>query len=119
VSAQTEVAARQMMAKLVRASNRPALCAAISEMVELDAEIRVAAQTKADDLSSIASHAIYLPQVDPKSLEERLRGAPEMLKRIAAAKGYYDVKYRVDKAYRKVTISRSELSGYSPEMEKT
>jgi hypothetical protein len=113
VTAQTAVAARQMMAKLIQAANRPELCAAVSEMAELDAEIRKAAQTKADDLSNAASQAMYPPKIDLQLVEDRLRGAPEMQKRIAAAKGYYDVKYRVQKTYRKVTISWSELSGYS------
>ena len=36
-----------------------------------------------------------------------------MQKRIAAAAGYYDIKFRIDKAYAKVNVRWTELTGYS------
>ena len=37
-----------------------------------------------------------------------------MQKRVAAAHGSYGIRYRVDKPYRKITLTWSELTGYSP-----
>ena len=40
-----------------------------------------------------------------KYLESRVRAEPEMVKRTAAAQGQYAIRFRLDKSYRKVTVS--------------
>jgi hypothetical protein len=114
VSAETAAAARQLLAKLSQGALRPCVCAAYSETAELAAEIQKEAQSRADTIGVSRSSTIYIPLVDTRYLEERLRANPEMQKRVAAAAGYFDIKYRVDKQFAKVTIAWSELEQYQP-----
>ena len=53
--------------------------------------------------------------LDPKMIEDKMRSEPETRKRLAAADGWFAVKYRVDKAYSKVNLRWTELTGYSRE----
>jgi hypothetical protein len=85
-----------------------------SESVELDEEVRRSARERAED-PGVTAQQVYLRQMDPKLVEEKLRSEPEMQRRMAAATGYYDIRYRLDNAYAKVNIRWTELSGYSRE----
>jgi hypothetical protein len=106
-------AAKTLMAKLQQGASVAGICAAFSEEVELDAEIRDAAQNKNDTITNGAgAPTLYHPQMDLKYIESRLRNDPAMQKRIGAAKGSYDVRFRLDRAFRKVTIAWSQLAGY-------
>jgi hypothetical protein len=106
--------ARSLMAKLQQAASIPGICSAFSEEVELDAELHDAAQNRNDTLTNgAAPPTLYHPQMDLKYIEGRLRSDPAMQKRIAAAKGSYNVRFRVDRAFRKVTVAWSQLAGYS------
>ena len=60
-----------------------------------------------------AAQAVYIPNMDEKYLESRVRAEPEMVKRTAAAQGQYAIRFRLDKSYRKVTVSWMELAGYA------
>ena len=51
--------------------------------------------------------------MDPKLIEMKLRADPEMSKRVLAAQGQYDIRFRIDKPYRKVVVTWTELVGYS------
>ena len=105
--------ARSLLAKLRQQAAVPGICGAFSEEVELNAEIHEAAQNRNDTFTSAdGMPSLYHPQMDLKYIEERLRSDPGMQKRIAAAHGSYDVRFRVDRAYRKVTLAWSELTGY-------
>jgi hypothetical protein len=60
----------------------------------------------------IASQAVSIPNLDEKHLEDKVRAEPEMVKRSAAALGHYAIRFRLDKSYRSVTVSWTELAGY-------
>ena len=106
--------AKALLAKLQQGATGAGICGVFSEEVELNTEIHHTAQTRSDTLSNaLAVPTLYHPQMDLKIIEDRIRSDPAMQKRIAAAHGSYDVRFRVDKAYRKVTISWSGLTGYS------
>jgi hypothetical protein len=107
--------AKSLMAKLQQGAAVPGICGAFSEEVELNAEIHDAAQNRNDAFTNAAgSPTLYHPQIDLKFVEDRIRNDPAMQKRIAAAHGSYDVRFRVDHPYRKVTLAWSELTSYSP-----
>ena len=113
VAAESAAAARQLLAKLTQGAQKPCVCAAYSEMVELDAEITKEAQTRIDTLGANTAGTIYAPAATLKHQEERVRAEPEWQKRISQAAGYYDIKYRIDKPYRQVTVTWTELQGYA------
>ena len=115
VTAETEPAARQLLGRLMQGAQKPCICAAYSEMVELDAEIRKEAQSRSDVVGANPTGIVYAPGVTLQHYEDRVRAEPEMQKRIAQAAGIYVVKYRIDKAYRQVNLSWTELQGYSRE----
>jgi hypothetical protein len=115
VTTEDAAAGKQLMATLQQGAPGAAVSAAFSEEVELESEIHVAAQIRTDNMvSGAASQSLYHPQMDLKYLEERIRNESVMQKRVAAARGYYDVRYRVDKPYAKITVTWTELTGYSP-----
>ena len=113
VSAENAALARQTAAKITQGIVKPGLCAAYSEVVELDTEIAKAVDSKTSVLGADTAGAIYVPGATRKHQEDLIRTAPEMQKRTAQAAGYYDVKYRVDKPYRQVTVSWTELEQYA------
>ena len=113
VSAENAALARQIVAKITQGIVKPGLCAAYSEMVEFDSEIAKAVDSKTSVLGADTAGAIYVPEATRRHQEDLIRGAPEMQKRAAQATGYYDVKYRIDKPYRQVTVSWIELQQYA------
>jgi hypothetical protein len=115
VTAQSAAAARQLLATVVQGSQKPCICAVYSEAAELDAEILKEAQERSAKLGADTAGAIYIPQSNLKHHEDRVRAEPEMQKRIAAAVGHYGVRYRIDKPYREVTLTWTELADYSRE----
>jgi hypothetical protein len=115
VTAESAAAAKQLLAKLTASMTKSCVCAAYSESAEIDEEIRSGAKEQADDVGATTAQKLYVGHVDPLLIEGKLRGQPEMQARIAAAKGYYDIRYRVDKPYAKVTVRWSELTGYTRE----
>jgi hypothetical protein len=112
VSTESAAAARQLLAKLTQGVFRPGIYGAYSEAVELDQEVRDLASGKSAAAGVTTSQAVFIPNMDEKYLEGRVRAEPEMVKRLAAATGQYAIRFRVDKSYRKVTVSWSELAGY-------
>ena len=115
VAAESAAAAKQLLGRLMQGVLKPGIYAAYSEQVELDQEVRELASGKSAASSSIAAQAVYIPNMDEKYLEDKVRGEPEMVKRLAAAQGQYTIRFRVDKSYRKVTVSWLELAGYARE----
>ena len=115
VTAENLAATRQLLARLTAGLAKPGICAAYSESVEIDDEIRRSAREKADDTGGDTARKIYLSFSNPQAIEDGIRAEPEMRKRIAASAGYYDVKVRVDKPYMKTTVRWTELAGYSRE----
>jgi hypothetical protein len=113
VAAESAAAARQTLAKLMQGVLKPGICAAYSEMAELDEEVRNRASGKSAAAGVNSSQALYIPNMDEKYLEGKVRADPEMVKRTAAALGQYTIRFRVDKSYRKVTVSWMELAGYA------
>jgi len=115
VTAETAEAARQLLARVVQGAQKPCICAAYSEAVELEGEIQKEATNRSNAIGPDAAANLYSPVLTLKNYEDRVRAEPEMQKRIAQAAGYYDVKYRIDKPYRQVTVTWTELQGYSRE----
>jgi hypothetical protein len=113
VAAETEAAAKQLLARIVQGAMKPCICAAYSEAAELDAEILEMAHTKAAEMGATTGGSAFVPDSNLKHYEERIRADPAMQKRIAQAAGYYDIKYRIDKPYRQVIVTWTELRGYS------
>jgi hypothetical protein len=113
VTAETEAAAKQLLARIVQGAMKPCICAAYSEAAELDAEILEQAHTKAAEMGATTGGSVFVPDSNLKHYEERIRADPAMQKRIAQAAGYYDIKYRVDRPYRQVIVTWTELRGYS------
>ena len=113
VAAESAAAAKQLLAELMQGVWKPGIYAAYSEEVELDQEVRDLASGKSAAAGVTASPAVYIPNIGEKHLEDRVRAEPEMVKRSAAAQGQYAVRFRVDKRYRQVTVSWSELAGYA------
>jgi hypothetical protein len=113
VAAESAAAAKQLLAKLMQGILRPGIYAVYSEEVELDQEVRNLASGKAAAATATSSQGVYIPNMDEKYLEGKVRAEPEMVKRSAAALGQYTVRFRVDKSYRKVTVSWMELAGYA------
>jgi hypothetical protein len=112
VAAENAVAARQLLAKLMQGVLQPGICAVYSEEVELDEEVRNLASGKSAAATAPSSQGVYIPNMDEKYMEGKVRAEPEMIKRSAAALGQYTIHFRVDKSYRKVTIGWMELTGY-------
>jgi hypothetical protein len=113
VAAEGAAGAKQLLAKLTRASTKPGICAVYSEEVELDQEVRDLAGGKSAAASANLSQAMSIPNMDEKYLENRVRAEPEIVKRAAAAQGQYAIRFRLDKSYRKVTVSWMILAGYA------
>src|ERR1035441_1171438 len=113
VAAESAAAARQLLAKLMQGVLKPGIYAAYSEAVELDGEVRNLASGRSAEAGVVSSQAVYVPNMDEKYLEGKVREEPEMIKRSAAALGRYTVRFRVDRSYRKVTVSWMELTGYA------
>jgi hypothetical protein len=111
VAADSAAAAKQLLAKLMQGVLKPGICAVYSEEMELDEEVRNLAGGKSASVAS--SQGVYIPNMDEKYLEGEVRAEPEMVKRLAAALGQYTIHLRVDKSYRKVTVSWMELAGYA------
>jgi hypothetical protein len=115
VTAESLPAARQLLTKLNTAMTLPCICAVYSETAEIDAELQRDAAAKSSDVNGTTAQRIYMTYLDPKMIEDKLRNEPETRKRLAAADGWFAVKYRVDKAYPKVNLRWTELTGYSRE----
>ena len=113
VAAESAVAARQLLAKLMQGVLKPGICAVYSEQVELDEEVRNRASGQSAAAGVTTPQAVYIPNMDERYLEGRVRAEPEMIKRSAAALGQYIIRFRVDKSYRKLTVSWMELTGYA------
>jgi hypothetical protein len=113
VAAESAAAAKQLLAKLMQGVLKPGIFAAYSEETEIDQEVRGLASGKSAELGSTASQAVFIPNIDERHLEDKVRAEPEMVKRTAAAQGQYAIRFRVDKSYRKVTVSWIELTGYA------
>jgi hypothetical protein len=112
VAAENAAAARQLLAKLMQGVLKPGIYAVYSEEVELDQEVRNLASGKSAAATASSSPGVYIPNMDEKYLEGKVRAEPEMIKRSAAALGQYTVRFRVDKSYRKIAVSWMELAGY-------
>jgi hypothetical protein len=113
VAAESAATAKQILTKLMQGVLKPGIFAAYSEETEIDQEVRGLATGKSAEVGSTASQAVFIPNIDEKYLEDKLRAEPEMIKRTAAAQGQYAIRFRVDKSYRKVTVSWVELTGYA------
>jgi hypothetical protein len=113
VAAGNAAAAKQLLARLMQGVLAPGIYAVYSEEVELDQEVRNLASGKSAAATATSSQGLYIPNMDEKYLEGKVRAEPEMIKRSAAALGQYIVRFRVDRSYRKVTVGWRELAGYA------
>jgi hypothetical protein len=113
VNAESAAAAKLLWTRIQQGVLKPGIYSAYSEDSEIEEEIKDTAQGKADTLGVTASQAIYIPQMDPKLIEIKLRSDPEISKRLLAAQGQYDIRLRIDKPYRKLMVSWVELTAYS------
>lgn len=115
VAAETAVLARQVLSKVLQGAQRPCVCAAYSETTELESEILKEVQNRANILGPNSAGSVYVPGLTNKHIEDRVRAEPEMQRRIGQAAGAYDVRFRIDKPYRQVTVTWTALEGYSRE----
>jgi 5-hydroxyisourate hydrolase-like protein (transthyretin family) len=113
VAAESAAASRLLLAKVMQGVSQPGIYGIYSEEVELGEEVRNRASGKSAEAGVASPRALYIPNMDEKYLEGKVRADPEMIKRSAAALGQYAVRFRVDKSYRKVTVSWMELAGYA------
>jgi hypothetical protein len=112
VAAESAAAARQLLSKLMQGILLPGIYGVYSEETELDDEVRTRASGESAAAGVSAPQAVYIANVDEKYLEGKVRAEPEMVKRSAAALGQYTIRFRLDKSYRKITISWMELTNY-------
>src|SRR5262249_6032710 len=112
VTAESAAAAKQLLSKVQTETAVPGICGAYSEAVEVDAEIGRAAADKAKEIGATAMSGVYVVQIDPKLIEEKMRAGPAAKKSIDPTVGYYSFRYRTDKPYSRVNIGWSELVGY-------
>ncbi len=113
VAAQSAAAAKQLLAKLMQDVLKPGVYGAYSEEADLEQEVRDLASRQSAAVGVTSSQAVYVPNIDEKYLQAKVRAEPEMVKRLAAAQGQYAIRFRVDKSYRKVTVSWISLDGYA------
>lgn len=113
VMAESAAAAREVLGKLMQGAQKPCICAAYSETSELDSEVLSEVANRANILGPDSAGSVYVPGLSTKHIEDRVRAEPAMQRRIADAAGAYDIKYRIDKPYRQVTVTWIELQGYS------
>jgi hypothetical protein len=113
VAAENAATAKHLLAELMQGILKPGIYGAYSEEVELNQEVRKLASGQSAAVGVTASQTVYIPNMDEKYLESRVRAEPEMVKRSAAALGQYAIRFRVDKSYRKVTVSWAALTGYA------
>jgi len=113
VSALSAAVAQKLSARIANSMSGSCICAVYSEAVELDRDLRKEAVEKSGDVSTLTAQTAYLFQLDPSVLEAKLRADPESKKRIAAAEGWFALRYRVDRPYAKVELRWAELTGYS------
>jgi hypothetical protein len=113
--AENPVALRQLNAALTQGSQRPCICGVYSEMTEVEADVTAEAQDVTSMIGTYSSGTVFTPEVTKKHEEDTVRARPEMKKRIAEATGYYDVKFRPDKAYARATVTWILLQGYARE----
>ena len=113
VAAESAAAAKQVLAKLMQGVLKPGIYAAYSEEAEFGQEVRDLANGRSVAAGVNASQTVLIPNVDEQHLEDRVRADPEMVKRSAAARGQYAIRFRVDKSYHKTTVSWTGLSGYA------
>jgi hypothetical protein len=112
VSAESAAAAKQLLARILKEGLRPGICAVYSEEAELDREVHLRASEQSAYAGITSSQTVYIPNIDEKRLEERLRTDPEMVKRSAAVSGQFSVRVRAEKGFRKLTVAWSELANY-------
>jgi hypothetical protein len=113
ITSETAGTTRQIWAALQRAAGKPCICSAWSEEAQLDDEVRSSVRLKSDTLAVSASNTLFVPNLNSTRMEQKLREDPEMHNRILAAQGQYSIKYRLDHAYRKATVSWVELTSYN------
>ncbi len=112
VAAENAVTAKQLLARLMQGVLIPGIYAVYSEEKELDQEVRNLASGQSAAATATSSQSVYIPNMDEKYREGRVRAEPEIIKRSAAALGQYTARFRVDRSYRKITVSWMELAGY-------
>ena len=115
VKVETESAAeaRQMLAKLAQAVQKPGIYAVYSEEADFDQEVHELAGGQSAEAAANSGQAVYIPNTDQAYLETKLRAEPQMMRRSAAAQGQFSIRCRLDKPYRKLTIVWSQLVGYA------
>ncbi len=111
--APTAEAAKQLAAKVGRLRTEACVCAVYSESAEVGSDLRRLAEDKSVNISSTAVPGLVMLDGDPKQIETALRADPVNQRRLAAVSGWYDVKYRIEASYTRVTIRWSELAGYA------
>ena len=115
VKVETENAedAKQLMARLALEVQKPGIYSVYSEEEDLAREVHDLAGGQSAEVAATSSQAVYIPNPDLSYIENKLRADPEMMKRTAAAQGQFSIRCRLDKTYRKLTISWTELTGFA------
>jgi hypothetical protein len=115
LTAENASSMKQLTAALNQGLARPCVCGVYSEMAELNVEIANEAIGTTSIIGAHSTGVVYTPDLTQKHQEDVVRTRPEMKRRIDEATGYYDVRFRPDKAYARVTITWTELIGYKRE----
>jgi hypothetical protein len=112
LTAENAAGLRQLTAALTQGLQRPCICGVYSELAEVEIDVKARVQDRTLMLGTHTTGTIFTPELTRKHEEDAVRSGAEMKKRLAEATGYFDVKFRPDRAYNRVTLVWTALAGY-------
>jgi len=110
--AENAAAMKQLTAALIQGLQRPCVCGVFSEQAEVERDVSQEVETTSSLLGTHSTGTIFTPELTRKHEEEAVRSRPEFKKRLLEATGNYDIKFRPDKSYQRVTLIFVALSAY-------
>jgi hypothetical protein len=115
LTAENAAALRQLTTAMNQGLLRPGICGVYSELAEVEADVSTEVETNTSLIGTHTAGTIFTPEITRKHEEDIVRAKPEIKKRITDATGYFDVKFRPDKAYARVTITWIQLQNFTRE----
>jgi hypothetical protein len=113
--AENAAAMKQLSAALTQGMQRPCICGVYSELADIEQDVSKEVETATAGIGAHSTGMIFAPDSTLKHEQEVVRQRPEMKKRIMEANGNYDIKFRPDKPYARVTIVFIGMVGYDKE----
>jgi hypothetical protein len=103
---------RQLNAALAQGLQHPCICGVYSELAEVESEVSSDVRETTSMLGTHTTGTIFTPELTQKHEEDLVRARPEMRKRLTEAAGFFNVKFRPDKPYNRITLTWIALVGY-------